>query len=278
MLGIVILAVVHSLGNGVLMGAGEGGEDQRTGIGLPFVDMHPGHPLIDLLNGGHIREIKPGIDAMAVHVHRQRNDIDVAGAFAVAEEGAFNPVGARQQPQFGVSHSGAAVVVRMQRNLYVSAAVEAVADILDLACIDMRKAHLDSRRQIDDDRAFSGGFPDIDDRIADVEGKLDLGAGEALRGVFEAEIAGSFLGKVPEHLRPLDRQRLDFCHRFFEDLLALGERSGVVKVNNRTLAALQSGKGLFNDMRAGLGQHLYRHIVRNAVLLDQGAQKLIFGV
>jgi hypothetical protein len=33
------------------------------------------------------------VEALRVHVHRQRNDIDIARAFTVSEERAFHPVG-----------------------------------------------------------------------------------------------------------------------------------------------------------------------------------------
>ena len=45
------------------------------------------HPL-------HPGEFEPGIDALAVEIHRQRHQADVTGALAVAEQAAFDAVGA----------------------------------------------------------------------------------------------------------------------------------------------------------------------------------------
>ena len=51
------------------MGAGEGGEDQLAGVRLPFIDVHPGHPLVKLGDFGHIGEVELGVDALGEHIH-----------------------------------------------------------------------------------------------------------------------------------------------------------------------------------------------------------------
>jgi hypothetical protein len=67
-------------------------------------------------SGIDVGEVEVRIDALGDHqVHRQGDDVDVAGAFAVAEQGALDSVGAGQQPHLGGSgHRAAAVVVRVQ--------------------------------------------------------------------------------------------------------------------------------------------------------------------
>ena len=50
------------------------------------------------------------------HVHRQRHEADIAGALAIAEERAFDAVGAGHQGEFGGRHRRAPVIVGMQRN------------------------------------------------------------------------------------------------------------------------------------------------------------------
>ena len=57
-----------------------------------------------------------GIDALREHVERQRDDVDIAGALAIAEQRAFDAVGAGHQAEFGGGDAGAAVIVRMQRD------------------------------------------------------------------------------------------------------------------------------------------------------------------
>ena len=47
-------------------------------------------------------------------VQAQRDQVDVAGALAVAEQAALDPVGAGHDAQLGGGDGGAAVVVRVQ--------------------------------------------------------------------------------------------------------------------------------------------------------------------
>ena len=90
---LLLFAPGHALGDGVLMAAAERREHQCARIGRALIDVHPGHALIDLTDGGHIAEIKVRVYAVAVHVHGQRNGIDVAGALAVAEQAALDALG-----------------------------------------------------------------------------------------------------------------------------------------------------------------------------------------
>ena len=116
---ILFLTPGHALGNGVLVGAGEGGEYQRARVGAALVDVHPGAILVGLADGGHVGEVQHRIHPVGVHVHGQGDDVHVSGAFAVAKEGALHPVGARQQGQLRVRHAGAPVVVGMQGQRHV---------------------------------------------------------------------------------------------------------------------------------------------------------------
>jgi hypothetical protein len=54
------------------------------------------------------------VDAVRVEIQGDRYDIEVARAFAVAEERAFDAVRAGEQGEFGRGDSGTAVVVRVQ--------------------------------------------------------------------------------------------------------------------------------------------------------------------
>ncbi|MNT47335.1 hypothetical protein D3C72_1840400 [compost metagenome] len=60
-----------------------------------------------------IGEVQPGCHALRIEVERQRHDVDIAGALAVAEQAAFDAVRARHQRQLRGGHRGAAVVVRV---------------------------------------------------------------------------------------------------------------------------------------------------------------------
>ncbi len=102
------------------MAAAERRKHQLTGVGGALVDVHAGHALVDLADLGHIAEIQVRVHAVAVHVHGQRDGIDVAGALAVAEEAALDALGTGQHGQLGVGHAAAAVVVGMGGKMTLS--------------------------------------------------------------------------------------------------------------------------------------------------------------
>src|SRR5690625_4275859 len=85
---VTLLARRETLLDGVLVGAGEGGEDQVARVGVAGVHRD----LIAVLHGLHYRldigKIETRVNALAVEVQRQRNQVDVTRALAVAEEAA----------------------------------------------------------------------------------------------------------------------------------------------------------------------------------------------
>ena len=62
----------------------------------------------------------PGIDALRVQVEAERDEADVAGALAVAEQAALDALRARHQRELGRGDAAAAVVVRMHRETTLS--------------------------------------------------------------------------------------------------------------------------------------------------------------
>ena len=124
---------------------------------------------------------------------------------------------------------------------------------------------------------FRPGLPGVDDGVADAQGELHLGAGEALGGVLEAELRlGHLRGVVVEERRTGDGQIDDLVLAGAEDLLPLGEGGGVVQVDHHMLGAADGVEGLLDDVGAGLGQDLDPHVVGDHVLLDDGTQEVIF--
>ena len=103
---------LHALGDRVLMRAGEGGKHQRAAVRLALIDVHAGDPFVHLADVRQVGELQLRVHALGVHVQRERDDVYVAGAFAVAEQRPLNAVRARQQPHFRIRHGAAAVVVR----------------------------------------------------------------------------------------------------------------------------------------------------------------------
>ena len=91
------------------------------------------------------------IDALGEHVHRQRDEADIAGALAIAEERAFDAVSARQHGELGGRHRRAPVIVGMQRNDDAVAVLDIAAEPFDLVGMDIGRRHFDRVGEIEDE-------------------------------------------------------------------------------------------------------------------------------
>ena len=122
-------------------------------------------------------------------------------------------------------------------------------------------------------------LPDLGDRVADLLGEVELGAGEALRRVLEHPLGARVgRGDVADELRPLDRDGHDARLVQAEHHAPLHGRGRVVEVDDRALAAVQRLEGAADERLAGLGEHLHGHVVRDAALLDQHADEVVVGL
>ena len=250
-----------------------------AGVGLAIAHAHARQVLIELDDLGHVGEVQLGVHPVGEEVHGHGDDVHVARALAVAEEGALDPVAPGQQGQLAGGHSGAPVVVGVDGEDHVLPVVQVFAHVLDLLGIDVGHGHLHGGGQVDDDLALGPGLPDVDDGVADAQGKLHLGAREALGGVLKAEVGlGHFRRVFVKELGARDGDVHDLILAHAEDLLALGKGGGVVQVDHHVLGPLDGSEGLLNDVGAGLGEHLNGHVLRDEVVLDDGAQELILGL
>ena len=273
-----LLAPGHALGDGVLMAAAERRKHQRTGVGRALVDVHAGHALVDLADLGHVAEIEVRVHAVAVHVHRQRDGIDVAGTLAVAEETALDALGTGQHGQLGVGDAAAAVVVRVSGKNDTVTIFQVVGAPLDLVGVDVRHAHLDRDRQVDDHGAVGRGLHDVQHGVADLYGVFRLGAGKAFGAVLKQEVALVLLAQLLDELRTVDGDLFDLLFGFFEHLLALGDAGGVIKMDDGAGRTLDGLERFADDVVAALGQHLHGDVLRDAVAVDELAQKLVLGL
>ena len=99
------------------------------------------------------------IDALRVHVEGEGDEIDVAGALAVAEEAALDAVGAGHEAELGGGDGGAAVIVRVEADEDAVAAGEVLVHPLDLVGVDVGRGDLDRGREIEDDLALQASRP-----------------------------------------------------------------------------------------------------------------------
>ena len=261
------------------MAAGERGVHQ---VAAPRVAL--GHrQLVAVLDGAadlvDVREVDLRVDALGEQVHAQGDQVDVAGALAVAEQAALDPVRAGLVAQLGGGHRGAAVVVRVQAQHHRVAAVQVPVHPLDGVGVDVRGGHLHGGRQVDHHRRVRGGLPDRRHRVADLDRVLQLGAGVGLRGVLEAPVGGRVLLGEPQHvLRAVGGDLGDAGPVGPEHHPALQDRGGVVQVHDGPRRALTGLVGALDQLRAGLGQHLDRDVVRDQVLLDDLADEVEVGL
>src|SRR5438445_11845704 len=95
------------------MRAGERRVDELSRPGVARVNGQ----LVALLDDSprlvQLREVEARVDALRQQVQRERDDVDVPGALAVAEERALDALRPRHQPELRGRDRRAAVVVRM---------------------------------------------------------------------------------------------------------------------------------------------------------------------
>ena len=261
------------------MGAGERGEHQVATVGVTLRHAQ----LVAVLDGtAHlvdVGEVDLRIHALGQHVQAQGDQADVAGALAVAEQAAFDTVGAGHVAQLGGGHAGAAVVVWVQRQDDGVAAVQVAVHPLDGVRVHVRGDHLDGGGQVQDDRVLGRRIHNLDDCVADFLGVGDLGAGEGLRGVLPAPVrVRVVLGDGFDQLGRVGGQLLDGLLVLAEHDLALQLRGGVVEVDDDVLRALAGFEGAADQVLAGLDQYLDGDVVGDHVVLDDLADEVEVGL
>ena len=202
------------------------------------------------------------------------DDVHVAGAFAVAEQGAFHPLAAGQQAQLGGRHPGAAVVVGVQAEDDAVAALHAAQEPLDLVGVHVGGGQLDRCRQVDDHAPVRAGIPGLDHRVANFHREVQLGAGEALRRVFVENLGGGLLGQLPHQPGAVHRDAADggAVHAKHDAALQLG--GGVVEMDDGARRAGDRLERAPDQVLAGLGEHLRIYAGGNQAALDQGAREV----
>src|SRR5690606_1342793 len=131
------LQVFEALLDGVLVGAGEGGVDEFAAPRVAGVDGQLVAVFDDAADLVDVAEVDLRVDALGEEVHAERDQADVAGALAVAEQAAFDAVGAGHVAEFGGGDGGAAVVVGVDGEDDRVAVLEVAVHPLDLVGVDV---------------------------------------------------------------------------------------------------------------------------------------------
>ena len=109
-----------------------------------------------LANLGHVGQVKLRVDALGEPVEAQRDQVDVAGTLAVAQQAAFHAVGAGQHGQLGGGHAHAFVVVRVEGEHHGVTVVEVGGDVLHFVGEHVRRGHFHGGGQVDRSIGCSG--------------------------------------------------------------------------------------------------------------------------
>ncbi|MNO49983.1 hypothetical protein D3C76_403460 [compost metagenome] len=191
------------------MAAGERRVDQLAGIGVARVQGNLGAGPHGRDYGVHVREIQLGIYALAVEVHGHGDYVHVAGALAVAKQGALDAIRSRQHRQLGGGHTAAPIVVGVDGDAHLGARLQVAAEPLHLIRKHVGGTHLDRGGEVEDHGA-AGRSPLVDHCVAHLHRKLHLCAAEALGGVLEAPLGAGVAGRIlPHPARPLHGDGLD---------------------------------------------------------------------
>ena len=176
------------------MRAGERSEHEVAGVRVTLGNLDLVAVLNRLANLGHVGQVKLRVDALGEPVEAQRDQVDVAGTLAVAQQAAFHAVGAGQHGQLGGGHAHAFVVVRVEGEHHGVTVVEVGGDVLHFVGEHVRRGHFHGGGQIDDHRMLGSRLDDADHGVAHLNGVLRLGSGEGFRRVLVVQVDALGLG------------------------------------------------------------------------------------
>ena len=276
---VALLLRLEALLDRVLMRAGERGVDELADVRMALVNRQLGAELGHFADRVDVAQIEPRIDALGEEIERHGDDVDVAGALAVAEQSALDAVGAGHQRELRRGDRGAAIVVGMDGEDDAVAVGNVAAEPFELVGVGVRRRHLDRRRQVEDQPLLRRRTQLRLHRLADLEREIELGAGEALRRIFEDEFR--LRRRVGERLDLLGGGDRDLAHAGAvgaEHDFALQRRGRVVEVQDDLLGAFDRLEGALDQLRPALGQHLDRDAVGDAAVFDDRADEVEVGL
>ena len=230
--------------------------------------------LDDRLRLVEARQVELRVDALREQVQRNRYQVDVAGALAVAEQRSFDTVGARHQSELCSRDGGAAVVVRVNADQDALACGDVPLEPLDAIGVHVRRERLDGRREVDDHPRSGRRLPGLHHRLADLERKLELGAVKALRRVLEDDLRLALFRQLLAERGGAHCEIDDAGLVEPEDDTALGGRRRVVEMHDRPSRPFDRLVRARDQLRPRLRQHRDRRVLRDAVFLDQPAHEV----
>ena len=137
----------------------------------------------------HIAQIKLGIDALAVEVHRHDNDIHIARTLTISEQRSLDSLCTGHHGKFRRTDSTGAVIVCVQAHNNRITLFDMTTEPFYLVGIDVGRRHFDCRGEIENYFLLRRWLPDIRNGIAHLNSKIDFGASEALGRILECPIS-----------------------------------------------------------------------------------------
>ena len=131
-----------------------------------------------------IAQVQLRVNSLAKQVHPQSHQVNVSCPFAIAKQTPFDAVGACHIAKLGSGNSCSPIVVGVQAQNDVLSVIQMPRHPLDRIGIHIRGRHFYRRRQINHEFARGAGNKDLHHPVADLDSKLQLGAGVALWRVF----------------------------------------------------------------------------------------------
>ena len=265
--------------DGVLMRTRKRRIHQIAGIRVARVHGQLGAVLDHRAHAVDVRKIQPRRHALRIQIHRQGEQVHIAGALAMAKQTALHPLGAGHHRQLGRRHRRATVVVRVHAENQAVAARQMAVHPFDLVGVGVGGGQLHRSRQVDDHLVLRRRLPHCADRIADFQGEFRLAGGEGFWRVFKHPLGvRATRGQGANLLGAAHRQRLDASAVAIEHNAAKRRGDRVVQMDNGAARAMQRLNGAGNQILARLRQHAQRHIRRHGVLFDQLADKIKIGL
>ena len=134
---------MHALGDRILMRSRKGRINKLAAVRLPLIDGHAGELLESAADLRHMIKFHLRVHTLHVQVHRQRDNIHIAGPLAVPEKRTLDTVRSGQDAELGITDAAAPVIMRMQRKYHMISVIQVLRHVFHLARIIMRHGKFD---------------------------------------------------------------------------------------------------------------------------------------
>ena len=173
-----LFAPIHTFADGILMAAGKSGKDQFARIGVTAMHINTRSVFHRIHDLGQVGKIQTRRNTAAVQIHRQHQNIQVAGTFAVAENGPFGAFSTRQQSQFAGSHRTALIVMGVDTDggfVHIGIIADKVFDHIRIL---VRRTAFHSGGQVQNKVRLGGFTPGFLDLFTDFDNKVQIAVGK----------------------------------------------------------------------------------------------------